>query len=111
MKSMKKLSIAIAAMAISGALASPATAVSRESIAEIRRLVDANEGRRLGLFLAKNACDVFDGSVFGTMMMNWYEWTIIGGVVGYYSGGPWDEAITADMRVMMDAVKTDASLY
>lgn len=111
MKSMKKLSMAVAALAISGALATPASAIPRSELAKIRELIDANKGQELGSYLAENTTVFFDNSPLGLLLFQWFQWTLNSGEVGYFSGLGWEDAIPANLIAMVEASKSDPSLY
>ncbi len=107
MTKMKKLSLALAALAISGTLSGPVSALSNTDVQQIRNYVESGDDEGLRAFLLQNL-PVLDGSPLAVMLREYIqtppEETIFVSL-GFQSSMP--EAL----RDIVEQTKTDSSLY
>lgn len=107
MNKLKKLSLALAALAISGTLAGPVSALNNADVQQIRSFVESGNDEGLRAFLLENL-SVLDGSPLAVMLREYIqtpaEETIFVSL-GFQSSMP--EAL----RDIVEQTKTDSSLY
>ena len=107
MTKMKKLSLALAALALTGSLAGPVSALTNADLQQIRSFVENDDDQGLRAFLLENL-SALDGSPIGVMLREYVqtppEETIFVSL-GFQSAMP--EAL----RDIVEQAKTDSSLY
>lgn len=107
MTKMKKLSLVLAALAVSGTLAGPVSALSNADVQQIRSFVESGDDEGLRAFVLQNL-SVLDGSPLAVTLREYIqappEETIFVSL-GFQSSMP--EAL----RDIVERTKTDSSLY
>jgi len=104
---MKKLSLALAALAISGALAGSVSALSSNEVAQIRTFVESGDEAGLRAFLLENPY-ILDDSPLSVVLRDFIatppERSILASM-GFQNTLP------ADLVDIVNRAKTDPSLY
>ncbi|WP_108813737.1 hypothetical protein [Loktanella sp. Alg231-35] len=107
MNQLKKLSIALSAFALSGALSGPAQALTSVQVSEIRAYVEFGDTQGLRAYLLQNL-DSLDNSELSVMLRDFVstppEQTLFTNI-GFRNAMP------AELRDVVERSKTDASLY
>jgi len=107
MNPMKKLSLTLASLAISGALAGPASALTSAEVAQIRAYVEAGDDTGLRSFLLQNLSSL-DGSPLSQALRAFIsappERTVLANL-GFQNPLP------ADLISIVERAKSDSSLY
>lgn len=107
MNPMKKLSIALAALAISGALTSPASALTSKEVTQIRMLVESGDEAGLRSYLLQNL-GLLDDSPLSMLLREYIstppDRTFLASI-GFENPMP------AALQDMVARSKTDPSLY
>lgn len=104
---MKKLSLALAALAISGTLAGPANALTSKEVTQIRAFVEAGDDAGLRAYLLANL-GLLDNSPLSALLRAYISKppeTAIFVSLGFQSEMP------EDLLAMLDRAKRDSSLY
>ena len=107
MNHMKKLSLALAALAISGTLAGPASALTSKEVTQIRTFVEADDDAGLRAYLLANL-GLLDDSPLSDLLRAYIAKppeTAIFVSLGFQSQMP-DE-----LSAMLERAKRDSSLY
>jgi len=107
MTNMKKLSLTLAALAISGALAAPANALTSAQVSQIRVLVEQGDEAGLRAFLLQNLA-LLDDSPLSAALRDFISappqqtvFTQLG----------FRDVMPEELRDLVTRAKTDASLY
>lgn len=108
MEKLNKLALVLSALAISSAMTLPAHAMSRDELATVRDLVDARNAAGLRDFLAANP-QVMDNSPLGRELAAFVQQTT--GFRGFFNGFAARNAVPVEVREIVEATKTDSSLY
>lgn len=107
MNHMKKLSLALAAMAISGALAGSANALTSAQVSQIRTYVEAGDDAALRAYLLQNL-SMLDSSPLSVMLREYIstppERTI-------FASLGFQNAMPEELRDLVARAKTDPNLY
>ncbi len=107
MTKLKKLSLAFAAMALSGSLAGPVNALGSSEVAQIRALVEAGDEAALRSYILQNLSLLDDSQL--SMMLREYvnsppERT-------FFTSLGFQSAMPDDLQDILARSKTDSSLY
>jgi hypothetical protein len=107
MNHIKKLSLALAAMTLTGSIAGPASALSSADVTQIRTLVENGDDAQLRAFLLQNL-GVLDDSPLSAMLRDYIssppERTLLASL-GFQNPMP------AELQDIVARSKTDSSLY
>lgn len=107
MNQMKKLSIALSALALTGALSGPAQALSSDQVSQIRAYVEFGDTEGLRTYLLQNLGSL-DNSELSMMLRDFVssppQQTL-------FSSLGFQNAMPAELRDVVERSKTDASLY
>ena len=107
MSKLKKLSLMLSALAVSGALAGPANALTSAQVSQIRGLVDSGDEAALRAFLLQNL-SVLDNSPLSVALRDFIssppEQTV-------FTALGFRNTIPDDLQDLVVRAKTDPSLY
>lgn len=109
MRNMKKLSIAIAALTVSGTLGSSVMAISHSDLGEVRSIVEAGEAAALRAFLLESGDAVMDQSPLGIMLRDWLMSDT--SQSSFFTAVGWQAQFPEALMQAVEASKTDSSLY
>lgn len=103
----KRLSLALAALAVSATMGSPVTALSRADLATINEFVAAKNERGLRAYLRENP-HLLDNSPVGQILRDYVEAPPRNQV---FTSLGWTSTVPEEVVSIMNAAKTDPSLY
>lgn len=103
----KRLSLALAALAVSATMGSQVTALTRADLATINEFVAAKDERGLRAFLLQNP-QLLDNSPVGQILRDYVEAPPRNQV---FTSLGWTATVPDEVVAVMNAAKTDPSLY
>jgi len=107
MTKMNKISLALAAMALSGALAGPVNALGSNELAQIRAYVEAGDDAGLRSFVLENL-GLLDDSPLSTMLRDYVQTPP---ERTFFSRLGFQNPIADDLQDIVERSKSDSSLY
>lgn len=107
MTKMKKLSLAFAAMALSGSLAGPVNALGSTEVAQIRALVEAGDEAALRSYLLQNLSALDDSPL--SMMLR--EYVQAPPERTFFTSLGFQSAMPDELQDILARSKSDSSLY
>jgi len=107
MTKMKKISLAFAAMALSGSLAGPVNALESTEVAQIRALVEAGDEAALRSYLLQNL-NMLDDSPLSVMLR---EYVQTPPERTFFTSLGFQSAMPGELQDILTQSKTDSSLY
>lgn len=103
----KRLSLALAALAVSAAMGSQVTALTRADLATINEFVASKDERGLRAFLVQNP-QLLDSSPVGQILRDYLDAPPRNQV---FTALGWTATVPEEVVAVMNAAKTDPSLY
>jgi len=107
MTKMKKISLALAAMALSGSLAGPASALGSSELAQIRAYVEAGDDDGLRNFILLNP-SILDASPLSEMLRDYVQTPP---ERTFFSRLGFQNPIPDELQDVVERSATDSSLY
>lgn len=107
MTKMNKISLALAAMALSGAMAGPVSALSSTELVQIRAYVEAGDDAGLRNFILQNPA-MLDDSPISTMLR---EYVQAPPERTFFSRLGFQNPVPDELQEIVERSKTDSSLY
>ena len=107
MTKMKKISLALAAMALSGSLAGPASALGSSELAQVRAYVEAGDDAGLRSFILQNL-SVLDSSPLSAMLR---EYVQSPPERTFFTALGFQNPVSEELQDILEKSKTDSSLY